>query len=366
MKKNIVQFKGVLAEMAEDNKLEINVPIASGIDLAELTKGDENPMFVVVEVLNESVSKNGRRYTPKVIHELARQINEKRPDGYEGHLTQEERSHKRPQPKTIWVGAVVKEVNGVARLYAKGYIMPYASDLKTYLNSAKAAVKKVAVSIYGLAEQAWNAALGAYDVSNVELESIDWARPGSEGVPTTGYLAIAAEMNQSELMTREELIGSLTKSELEAHGVQIIQEIKEEAKQEVVSEVKKEETGQLRVIREMMSVDTQANVVTYIAEMTQELAGLRQFKAETLVRDTLRDNIPVKQARETVERIVLSEMKEQTPTEASRVLSEVLQRDTTKAIIKEMSELKDLLPTVNNRNKTSEESRKYTKVENSN
>lgn len=363
-KKNVVKFSGVLAEMSDGKNFDIHVPIAKGIDLEALTKGDVNPMFVVVEVLNESVSKNGRRYTPKVIHELARQINEKRPDGYDGHLTEEERSHKRPQPKTIWVGAVVKEIDGQARLFAKGYVLPYASDLKTYLGSAKAAAKKVAVSIYGLASQAWNAVLGAYDVDNVELESIDWARPGSEGVPTAGYLAITAEMEQGkDVMTREEVVSTLTLAELQANNQKVVSEMEAQAKKSVLSEVKKEETGQLRTIREMMSVDKDANVVTYIAEMTQELSELRKYKAQSLVRDTLRDTIPVSKARKEVEKVVLAEMREQTPDEASKVLKEVLQRDSTKAIIKEMSELHDVLPTVMVRNNQAGVNRKFTKVE---
>jgi hypothetical protein len=68
--------------------------------------------------------------------------------------------------------------------------------LKQYLKAAKASGKRVAVSVYGQAEQIWDNVKKTYDIQKFDLESIDWARPGSEGVVGSGYLSVASEMKE--------------------------------------------------------------------------------------------------------------------------------------------------------------------------
>jgi hypothetical protein len=130
IKDNRVQITGTVAEMASKvNNLKIEVPFAQGVDIEKLIKGDKNPLFVTIEAVNDSVSKSKRRYTPEVIADIAKQINENKPDGYDGHLKDEDRAFVRPKSQTIWLGAIVKNIEGKARLFIKGYVFPYAKEL---------------------------------------------------------------------------------------------------------------------------------------------------------------------------------------------------------------------------------------------
>jgi len=114
-KNNFVSFSGTVSEMGTEKDLKIDVPFAKGVDVEKLTEGDKNPLFVTIEALNTTISRSNRRYTPEVIKEIAEQINSIKPDAYEGHLSESERATKRPKPKTIWLGATVKEVEGKLR-----------------------------------------------------------------------------------------------------------------------------------------------------------------------------------------------------------------------------------------------------------
>jgi len=171
----------IVKEMNSDGMGEIDVPVDKTI-ISELSDGDKDPMFVTIEVINEGVSRNGRAYDKHVIESLAEQINENKPDGFYGHLADDERHTKFPEPQTIWLGAKVLEVGGKTRLFAKGYILPEAKTLRSYLKKAKVAGKNVAVSVYGLAKVVKDKVKNISIVQDMTLESIDWARPGAEGV----------------------------------------------------------------------------------------------------------------------------------------------------------------------------------------
>jgi len=174
MKKDLksITIEGTLAEMSIDNKFDIKVPTAKGVDIKALMEGDDDPMFVVVEALNDGVSANNRSYSIETVESVAEQINSLKPDAYQGHLRDEDRPFANPDSKTIWVGAKVLTVDGKKRLFVKGYVLPYAKELKQYLRAAKAVGKKVAVSIYGTAKELVNSS-GIREVLNFKLESID-------------------------------------------------------------------------------------------------------------------------------------------------------------------------------------------------
>jgi hypothetical protein len=200
MEKEIIN--GSISEMSDsDTGISLDKKM-----IEELKKDDKNPMFVTVEVMNPQVSKNGRYYDEKTLYSIAEQINEKKPDGYMGHLTEEERLKKMPHSQTMWLGANVKEVAGKQRLYAKGYVLPYAKELRTYLRKAKVIGKKVAVSIYGKASMVWDSQRSASRIKEFVLENLDWARAGAEGLQTAGITNIASEMqgnnNDSETLKR--------------------------------------------------------------------------------------------------------------------------------------------------------------------
>lgn len=365
-KKNFVSLSGTVSEMGTDKDLKIDVPLAKGVDIEKLTEGDQSPMFVTIEALNTTVSRSNRRYTPEVIQEIARQINSIKPDAYEGHLAESERDTKRPKPQTIWLGAAVKEIEGKLRLFVKGYILPYAEELKQYLKAAKAAGKKVAVSIYGQAKQTWNDLIKAYDISDFHLESIDWARAGAEGVPTLGYLALTSEMRGEELTNREDIIKDLTLSEVEELNPTVVSEMKDKLSQEiretVQAELKADIDSELVTVKEMLGVDDKARISEVVKEMVGELAELRRKVADAYIDDSLEKRVQNKAARAILKGMIVKEMGSEYNLDViAEIVSNVIKSDEGKAIVAEMSEVKRVVtPTVDNRSQGG--GRKYTVI----
>ena len=234
-----------IAEM-EMNSTLIDVPFAPGVDVEALTKDDPDPLFVTVEVLNPQVSKNKNNWTIDMLHDVAKQINESRPNGYMGHLDEAEMHTKNPETVTIWLGAKVVETDSGPKLFAKGYVLPttLGTSFKTYLRKAKAAAKQVAVSVFGLADKKWNDIKKAYDIRSFDLESIDWARHGKEGIAGMSYYALASEMennnNLNNPMDKIEVIKEMKVDDLKEHNPAIVQSIISEqasSHQTVVSEM---------------------------------------------------------------------------------------------------------------------------------
>lgn len=322
----------LVMEMTADGVGSIDVPVEEGL-IAKLAEGDKNPMFVTIEVINEEVSRNGRAYDKDTINSLAEQINAKKPDGYYGHLTDEERKTKFPEPQTIWIGAKVEEVGGKTRLFAKGYVLPEAKSLRSYLKKAKAAGKNIAVSVYGLAQVVMDKARNVTLVKSMSLESIDWARPGSEGVLNMGLFSVTSEMadsnvieKQGETMDKVEVLKSATADEIKEANPTIVSEMVAEA-------VEAKETELQSVVAEMTEVKTalglaeDASAVETIQEMTSKLNDMRL--------DTeLRDKVESSTARKVVKQLVISEMA--SGTTVDEAVDKVLASETGQAIVKEM------------------------------
>lgn len=310
----------VIAEMSTDGLSgKIDVPVDADL-LREIVGDDASPMFVTIEVAREGKSRNNRYYGKKIIQSMAEQINSRHPDGYMGHLTDDERSHKFPEPQTIWLGATAKEVNGKAVLFAKGYVLPEAKSLRSYLRKAKAAGKNVAVSVYGKVRNAVRNTAGVLDLTNATfmLESVDWARPGSEGFPSQGQFMVTAEMvdnAKGEEMTKEEVVASLTADELKDMNPELVAEMTTEAveaaKETVVSEMTAESDKAVQTIAEMQST-------------------INQYE----LKEQLRDKVRSPAARKVIEGMVLSEMTDEAT--VAETVDKVLASESGKAVISEM------------------------------
>ncbi len=313
-------YTATIAEMSADGKgalVVVDPDLLRGV----VDSDDTDPMFVTIEVLNEGVSRNGRNWTRELISSVAEQVNAKKVDGYRGHLTEDERSHKSPDAETIWLGATAKEVDGKVRLFAKGYVLPYAKNLRSYLKSAKAAGKNVAVSVYGTARQAAKDAAGVISMANFNLESIDWARPGSEGVPNSGVFMITAEMNsevkEGETMDKAEVLKAVSVSELK------------EANPEIVSEITNDVTSSFdAVVQEMEEIKALAGdePVKVIQEMRAQLTDLE-------LDNELREKVQSPVARKVIKQLVVSEMASDSI--VSELVDKVLTSEEGKAVVKE-------------------------------
>lgn len=190
--------------ISEQTNKKFDVPIAPDVNIEELTKGDKDPMFVTIEALNDSkASRNNNYYDIKTLQSIAEQVNKLKPDAFQGHLEDKDRPYKNPESQTIWIGAKIFNIDGVNRLFIKGYVLPSAKQRRSYLKAAKAAGKAVFVSIYGRAKQLYDKAIQASRVVDIRLESIDWARAGGAGIDTLGFVNITREMADDEVTVSE-------------------------------------------------------------------------------------------------------------------------------------------------------------------
>lgn len=293
--------------------------------LRAVSEGDDNPLFVTMNIATEGVSKNGRHYSREVIEAMADQINAEAVDGNNGHLTEEERATKRPDPVALWLGAKTVEKNGKLHLYAKGYVMPEETKLRSYLKRAKAVGKNVAVSVFGKAEKAvYDQLQKAYSLVNFTLQSIDFARSKSEGIPNDGTLILASEMvNENEGdndVNRVETIQSLKADELREHNPTLVAEMEATATADTQVAVSEMETI-TGVVGE--------NAAEAVAEMARENRELKLDRE-------LQDKVKVRGARPVLREMVIAEMeKAETPASinVSEMIDSVLGGDEGKAVI---------------------------------
>jgi hypothetical protein len=317
--------------------------------IEKILKRDQNPLFVTIQVAREGVSKNGRNYSAETMREIAEQINSKQPDGYKGHLTDEERGHKAPDAQTIWLGAkVVTDKDGKSSVYAKGYVMPSAKRFREYLETAADLGKNVAVSIFGGAKKAvYNAKEKAYDIIGIEVDSVDWARPGSEGIPNDGTLILASEMQtnnpkEDDKMDRVAVIKDVKLGEMTEHNPELVAEIKTAAKAELETTV-----SEMTEIKNVLG----EKPLESIAEMQEKIRGVE-------LTESLASRVQAKNARPVIRKMVLAEMKADEAVDAT--VERVLQTGQAQAIIKEMTVVPKVNPT--NDDKSQSTARKFTQA----
>lgn len=324
----------IVKEMTADAVGKLDVPIDAQL-ITDISEGDKDPMFVTIEVINEGVSRNGRAYDKKTIESLAEQINAKKPDGYYGHLTDDERKTKYPEPQTIWLGAKVTEVKGKTRLFAKGYVLPEAKTLRSYLKKAKAAGKNVAVSVYGLAKVAKDTANNVMRVQSMALESIDWARPGSEGVLNMGLFSVTSEMmdnissDKGVEMDRVEVLKSTTVDELKELNPAVVTEMVNEATQKVEAE-SEAIVSEMADVRTVLALEDSASVVDVVKEMQSQI---NDYNLDA----QLRHKVESPNARLVVKQLVISEMANGTTVDEA--VDNVLGSETGQAVIQEMLDI---------------------------
>lgn len=350
MEKTKFKINATVKEMkSSDDGFKVDVPFASGVDIKKIKEGDKDPLFVTVEAMNPQVSRNKNAWTLEAMKNVAKQVNENKPDAYLGHMKEEDRGYKAPESQTIWLGAKVKELEGKPRLFIKGYILPYAKSLKDYLKSAKAAGKKVAVSIYGQAEKAWDKAKEAYQVNNFDLESIDWTPAQFAGIDGLGKFALTSEMKKEIEMKFEDL----TAKKLSEKRPDLVKEIQESAKSEVVSEMKKDSKKTTKEMTEKLDKKDET-----IKEMKSELSKYRRKEIDSYIDSKLSEEISNGSVKKVFQKLVVSEMDKTTKESADKAIKSVIGSEEGKALVKEMKRSS----VVNPAKTPKKEGRKYLKI----
>lgn len=206
-----------ICEMSTDNQL-INVPVDPRIDIDTITADDADPKFVNVEILRSGISKgNRRRYNNNIVKEVSSMV--AGCQGFFGHPDPSKYGFEFREPQCIFVGAVIDHMpDGIDRCIGKAYLFK-TSPLREWIPKSIAAGNPMTVSINGTGDIMKNGDI--LDVIHMtDLQSIDWANPGTEGMETSKAMSVVREMNKGgnimENMNVQDIIKNATVTEFKA------------------------------------------------------------------------------------------------------------------------------------------------------
>lgn len=201
---------------------EVDVPVDPRIDIDVITADDDDPKFVNVEVLRAGISKtNRRRYNNNVV----REVNDMIPgvQGFYGHPDPSKEGFEFREPQCIFVGSMVEHMpDGIDRTIAKAYLFK-TSALREWIPKSIAAGNPMTVSINGTGD-----VMRGNDVIDVvhmsDLQSVDWANPGTEGMCTSQAISVVKELQNKKGglempdNNAKQIISEVTVSELKAYN----------------------------------------------------------------------------------------------------------------------------------------------------
>lgn len=190
-----------------------DIPVAPGVDLAELRSLDADPFFVTLPIVPRvgAVSKNGLLYDEALVSSVERQINTKRPGGIFGHLKDEDRGTAYPIPEGMWVGA---KRDG-DQLWAKAYIPPGAA--RDHIRRLKAVGGQISTSIYGKGKYEATETKGVRRLLDFDLESLDFAPPQRAALGHGAVPNVTSEFEkEGPTMDRNQIIAELTAADIPA------------------------------------------------------------------------------------------------------------------------------------------------------
>lgn len=212
-----VTFENRILEMITDSSVNVNVD--PRIDITTITSDDESPMFVNIEVVRAGISGNNRRYSNAVV----REINAMVPgvQGFLGHPDPSKYGFEFREPQCIYVGSMVDVLpDNTERCIAKCYVFK-SSPLREWIPKSIAANNPMTVSINAVGDVVRSDSI--LDVVHIsELQSIDWANPGTEGMSTSQAMSVVSEqksnMGGNEPMDAKEIIKNATVAEFKAYN----------------------------------------------------------------------------------------------------------------------------------------------------
>ena len=321
-------FDGRIIEMASgDVKPSIDVSVDPRIDINVITSDDPDPMFVNVEVTRTGkISGNNRRFTVEAVND----VNAMTPglQGFLGHPDPGKVGFEFRKPQCIYVGSMIDNMDdGNIRCVAKCYIFK-SSDLREWIPKSIAAGNPMTVSVNGYGDIIVNSD-GIMDVVRFnDLQSIDWANPGTEGMSTSKAMSIVSEMNnntggndmeKSDIIKDTNiteykafnpagytgLIQSISVTELREHNPALVKSIEDAAK---ITEMTLKVDGKDTTVKisEMQGVvdGLEKKVNDMITEQKKsKLEAFKKSKIEEMVPENLRDKISARISGETEEAI---------------------------------------------------------------
>ena len=326
---DIIKCDTRVLEMVSETTM-INVPVHPSINIDVITADDPEPRFVNVEVIRGgTISGNNRRYN----NENVRQINKMVPgvQGFLGHPDPSKYGFEFREPQCIFVGSMLDTMeDGSIRCIAKCYLFK-SSRLREWIPKSIAANNPMTVSINGRADVIRS---GEYiDVVTVnDLESIDWANPGTEGISSSKAMSVVREMenNNNGGNTMEvkdilknatvtefkafnpdgysSMVKSISLTELQAHNPDLVKAIEDSAR---ISEMKLTIGGTEKVVKltEMQGIvtDLEGQVATAKNEAhTSKLTEFKTAKIAEMIPEELREQVAKRVTGDTEDAIVAS------------------------------------------------------------
>lgn len=326
---DIIKCDTRVLEMVSETTM-INVPIHPSINIDVIMADDPEPRFVNVEVIRGgTISGNNRRYN----NENVRQINKMVPgvQGFLGHPDPSKYGFEFREPQCIFVGSMLDTMeDGSVRCIAKCYLFK-SSRLREWIPKSIAANNPMTVSINGRADVIRS---GEYiDVVTVnDLESIDWANPGTEGISSSKAMSVVREMenNNNGGNTMEvkdilknatvtefkafnpdgysSMVKSISLTELQAHNPDLVKAIEDSAR---ISEMKLTIGGTEKVVKltEMQGIvaDLEGQVATAKNEaQASKLTEFKTAKIAEMIPEELREQVAKRVTGDTEDAIVAS------------------------------------------------------------
>lgn len=258
-----------------------DVPFAPGVDAEGIREDDANPMFVTLPLVKVGgVSRNGLHWKREAVERVVAQINDKRPEGYLGHVPAEKRATQFEFGKLRWVGAKLAD-DGTA--WAKAYVPKYAEDARDYFRLAKRTGAFVGTSVYGMKGEA--------GLEDMQLESIDLghpdrvANPASVAVPmVTSEMTLTPDPSPSERGEAEKA-GDVTENKQESEpvdenktAVAELTALRDAAMGQVAELTAQIEQGKARIAELQTAADTLAQISELVGG--DPLEAVRGWMAE--------------------------------------------------------------------------------------
>ena len=213
----MILFENRILEMITDNSL--NVAVDERIDIGTIVADDESPMFINVEVVRAGISGNNRRYNNAVVREINAMV--PGTQGFLGHPDPSKFGFEFRDPQCIYVGSMVDVLpDNTERCIGKCYIFKN-SPLREWIPKSIAANNPMTVSINAIGDVIRSDSI--LDVVHInELQSIDWANPGTEGMFTSKAMSVVSEQKSNiggiEEMEAKEIIKNATVAEFKAYN----------------------------------------------------------------------------------------------------------------------------------------------------
>ena len=183
-----------VALVGEQMKLPSRFEISSDISFSKAVDDDTREEKFIYAYTDSGVSANKRDWSPDIMRSIGEQVVSKMPPGYLGHIKPADYGFDFPEPQVVWFGSSITELAGEqVRLWLKGYLLPTAQKLTTWIKSK--AVNSI--SVYGNVSYAKDSN-GIDKILNIDLKSIDISRKLAEGL-SSGISGLAVEMSDNNL-----------------------------------------------------------------------------------------------------------------------------------------------------------------------